>query len=216
MKRREFCLTTTSLATVAALSSPAAQAQSNPVEGTHYIKLAQPVPVAASGKIEVVEFFWYGCPHCFALEPFLEPWHKKLPADVAFRRVPAGFTPQHEFHQRVFYAMEALGILEAMHRRFFNAMQIDRKPMRKDEDIAAFFTSVGQDGAKVVATMKSFGVVAKAKQAKQLGEGYRIDGVPAIGVHGRFYTSSVLAGNSHERALGVADYLIAQVRKGPR
>lgn len=211
MKRRDFCVST-GTAGLALLGAPLAQAQV-PTEGNQYVKLAQPVPVAGSGKIEVVEFFWYGCPHCFALEPHIEGWIKRLPPDVNFRRIPAGFTPQHEFHQKLFYAMEALGILEASHRRLFNAMQQDHKPMRNDEDVTNFFKSIGQDGAKVVQTMKSFGVIAKARQAKQMGEGYRIDGVPALGVHGRYYTSSVLAGNSHDRALQVTDYLITLVRK---
>lgn len=211
MKRRDFSALT--LAGSAGLGlSPMAQAQGAPVEGTQYVKLAQPVAVASSGKVEVVEFFWYGCPHCNALEPAFEAWSRRQPADVAVNRVPVGFTPVHEFHQKLFYALEAMGVLDAMHRKVFNAIHVEHKRLNTEADVATFAKAQGLDADKLVATLKSFSVIGKARQAKQLAEAYRIDGVPAIGIHGRYYTSGPMTG-SHERTLAVADYLIALVRK---
>jgi protein dithiol oxidoreductase (disulfide-forming) len=210
MKRREFSLALGGAA-LAAAGTPAS-AQGGPVEGQHYVRLAQPVPTPAGGKVDVVEFFWYGCPHCNALEPFLETWIRRLPPEAAARRVPVGFSPLHETHQRLFYALDAMGVLPTLHRRVFSAIHVERKRLDKEADILAFMTANGVDAAKFAEQFKSFSVQTKARQAKQLAEAYRIDGVPAIGVAGRWYTSSAMAG-SHERALATADYLIALSRK---
>lgn len=213
MQRRTF----TSWAAASGLAwgvSPVAQAQSAPVEGTHYVRLAQPAPVAApSGKIEVVEFFWYGCPHCNELEPTLEDWVKKLPADVAFRRVPVGFAAIHESHQRLFYGLEAMGKLESVHRRIFAAIHAQRQRLDTEATQVAFLNANGVDGAQWAKLSKEFHVATKSAQAKKLAEAYKIDGVPAIGVHGRFYTAGSLAGDNR-RALAVADFLLDRVRKG--
>lgn len=207
IQRRTF--TAAALATAA----PLALAQGAPVEGTHYVRLAQPVAAGAPGKIEVVEFFWYGCPHCNAFEPALDAWAKKLPADVAFRRVPVAFREEpFVAHQKTFFALEALGALEAMHRKVFFAIHTDRAKLDKVADIAAFVAKNGVDGAKFTEAFNSFGVQTKARQAKQLAEAYKIDGVPAIGVQGRFWTSNSLAGGG-ERSLVVADFLIERARK---
>lgn len=212
MHRREF---STALlgASALAVGLPAA-AQGGPVEGTHYVRLGQPLAVTApAGKVEVVEFFWYGCPHCNVFEPMLEAWAKKLPADVSFRRVPVAFRDEpFGTHQRIYYALEALNQVEAMHRKVFYAIHNDRQKLDKPADIAAFMTKNGLDGAKFVEVMNSFGVQTKARQAKQLAEAYKIDGVPALGVQGRFYTSGSLAG-SPEQPLRVTDFLIERSRK---
>ena len=210
--RREF---STALlgASALAVGLPAA-AQGGPVEGTHYVRLGQPLAVTApAGKVEVVEFFWYGCPHCNVFEPMLEAWAKKLPADVSFRRVPVAFRDEpFGTHQRIYYALETLNQVEAMHRKVFYAIHNDRQKLDKPADIAAFMTKNGLDGAKFVEVMNSFGVQTKARQAKQLAEAYKIDGVPALGVQGRFYTSGSLAG-SPEQSLRVTDFLIERSRK---
>jgi protein dithiol oxidoreductase (disulfide-forming) len=211
MKRREFsALTLTGSASLAL--SPVARAQGTPVEGTQYVKLSQPVAVANSGKVEVVEFFWYGCPHCNALEPAFDAWARRQPADVAVNRVPVGFTPVHEFHQKLFYALDAMDVLDGLHRKVFHAIHVEHKRINTEADVAAFAKSQGLDADKLVALLKSFSVIGKARQAKQLAEAYRIDGVPAIGVQGRYYTSGPMAGN-HERTLAVTDYLIGLIRK---
>ncbi|HJV69421.1 thiol:disulfide interchange protein DsbA/DsbL [Ideonella sp.] len=194
------------------LGAGPARAQGGPVEGTHYQRLAKPIPMATTGKIEVAEFFWYGCPHCFALEPALEQWLTKLPPDVNFRRVPAGFTPQYEFHQKVFYALEAMGQLGNVHRKLFNAIHQEHKRMSTEAEVTAFVASLGVDGAKFAETMKSFSVIGKVRQARQLADAYAIDGVPTLGVQGRWRTSASMAGGV-DKTFVVADYLIAQARK---
>jgi protein dithiol oxidoreductase (disulfide-forming) len=213
MKRRDFSTTLAGTGLGWALAGPAA-AQGGPVEGTHYVKLSTPASVSApAGKIEVVEFFWYGCPHCNELEPALEDWVKKLPADVMFRRVPVGFSATHESHQKLFYGLEAMGKLEQMHKKIFAAIHVQRQRLDREADQVAFLNANGVDGAQFAKVVKEFSVVTKSTQAKKLSEAYKIDGVPALGVQGRFYTAGSLAGDNR-RALAVADFLIDRVRKG--
>ncbi len=223
MKRREFStqLLGTGLGvgvvgafgTAGMTIAPAAQAQgAGPVEGKDYVRLSQPQAVAP-GKIEVVEFFWYGCPHCFAFEPVLDAWVKKLPADVSFRRVPVSFRDEpFGTHARIYFALEASGQLEAIHRKVFHAIHNERASLAKPAEISAFMTKNGVDGAKFLEVMDSFSVQTKARQAKQIVDAYKIDGVPAIGIQGRYYTSGSVAG-SNDRALAVADFLIQRARK---
>ncbi len=217
MNRRDFSVQLTGLGLgCAALGSPLlAHAQGGPVEGRDYVRLNQPAPVsAAPGKIDVVEFFWYGCPHCNAFEPALEAWVKKLPANVAFRRSPVAFREMpHSLHQRIYFALESMGKLGTMHRKVFYAMHVEHQRLDKPDEIAAFMAKNGVDGPKFLEVFNSFSVQTKARQATQLSEAYKIDGVPAIGVAGRFYTSGQLAG-SPERSLLVTDQLIQRVAKG--
>jgi thiol:disulfide interchange protein DsbA len=216
MKRRDFsaALLGTSLGAAGlAVTTPALAQGGAPVEGTHYVKLSQPLPIPAGAKIEVVEFFWYGCPHCNTFEPMLDAWSKRLEADVAFRRVPVAFREEpFVAHQRIFYALEALGQFEALHRKVFYAIHVERARLDKPAEIALFMTKNGLDGTKFLDAFNSFSVQTKARQAKQLSEAYKIDGVPAIGVHGRYFTSGTLAGGS-ERALAVAEWLVQKVRQ---
>ena len=214
MNRRDFSALLVAGGCTAAGGAAQAQAQNGLVEGVHFLRLAQRAPVSApTGKIEVVEFFWYGCPHCNALEPALETWIQRLPADVAFRRVPVGFSATHESHQKLFYALEAIGLLEAMHRKIFAAIHVQRQRLDRDADQAAFVAAQGGDAARFTEAGKSFTVQTKMRQAKQLADAYKIEGVPAIGVHGRFYTSGSMAGDN-VRSLAVADALIERARKG--
>jgi thiol:disulfide interchange protein DsbA len=213
MKRRDFSLQLAAAGLGASWAGTAA-AQGEPVEGTHYTRLAQPVAVTVpAGKIEVIEFFSYGCPHCFALEPTLETWVKRLPNDVVLKRVPVAFNALYENYQKIFFALEAMGQLDAMHRKVFNAIHVQKLRLDKEADIAAFMTANGIDGAKFIEHYKSFSVQTKARQAHQLSQSYKIDGVPTLAVQGRYLTSGSLAG-SNERALAVADALVQKVRKG--
>ena len=211
MNRRDWTRTTTALALLAAASGARTQGNS-PVEGRDYVRLNPPAAVPAGGKIDVVEFFSYGCPHCYTFEPMLEAWVKKLPPDVAFRRVPAAFNAPFEGYAKLFYALEATGLMDALHKRVFAAIHVQRQRLDKDADLAALAQSAGGDGAKFLDAYRSFGVATKVRQAKQLSEAYKIDGVPTLGIHGRWFTSGSLTG-SHERALLVADQLIARARK---
>jgi thiol:disulfide interchange protein DsbA len=211
MNRREFTLRT-ALAAGAAAAPALVQAQAAPVEGKDYARLAQPIAMPATGKIEVVEFFGYWCPHCHAFEPMLDAWARKLPDSVSFRRIPVAFSAPQEPYQRIFLALEAMGQVDAMHRKVFTAIHVQKQRLDKDADIVALMTANGIDGAKFTETFKSFTVASKAKQARQLAEAYRIDGVPTLGVHGRFFTSPSMTGD-HDKALRVAEFLIQRVGK---
>ena len=204
--RRDF-----SLATVVAAIGSAAQAQA-PTEGKDFVRLNTPVAVPGGGKIDVIEFFSYGCPHCYSFEPMLDQWVKRLPPDVAFRRIPATFNAPFENYAKLFYALEAVDQVDALHKRVFAAIHVQRQRLDKETDIAAFVSANGGDGAKVIEAYKSFGVATKLRQAKQAFEAYKIDGVPTLGIHGRWFTSGSLTG-SNERALAVADQLIQRARK---
>jgi protein dithiol oxidoreductase (disulfide-forming) len=218
MLRREFSLSAASAllaATVGAASLPgSARAQARAFrEGADYIKLGKPAPVEApAGKIEVVEFFWYGCPHCNAFEPQLEAWSKSAPREVALRRVPVAFRPEFEPNQRLFYVLEEMGKLPELHRKVFKTIHEERQPLSSTQLVTAWAVKQGIDAAKFTAMYNSFGVSTKVRKATQLQDQYQVDGVPALGVAGRYYTSGQIT-KSMERALQVTDYLIGQTRK---
>jgi thiol:disulfide interchange protein DsbA len=211
MNRRDFAIKLP-LAGATALAAASVQAQGEPVEGKDYIRLAQPIPMPAGAKVDVIEFFGYWCPHCNAFEPALEAWAKKAPVNVAFRRMPVAFSAAHEPYQRIYFALEAMGLLDTMHRKVFAAVHVQHARLDKEGDILDFMAANGVDRAKFADNFKSFSVQSKLRQAKQLSEAYRIDGVPTLGVHGRYFTSPSVAG-SHDRALQVLDKLIARVSK---
>jgi thiol:disulfide interchange protein DsbA len=214
MKRRDFSMQLAA-AGLGLAAAGTARAQGAPVEGTHYVRLSQPAPVTLPSpdkKIEVVEFFWYECPHCNAFEPALEAWAKRLPADVYFRQVPVGFTARHQMAQKMFYALESMGQLQALHRKIFIHVHVQNKRLNTEADMVAFVTANGVDGAKFTEAFRSFQVNTQATRARQLSDAYKIDGVPALGINGRFFTSGALAG-SHDRALAVADFLIERSRQ---
>ena len=214
MKRRRFAWRLLGLAGVAALTTPRlAGAQGGPIEGRQYVRLAQPLGVGApAGQFEVIEFFWYGCPHCNAFEPALDGWVRQLPADVAFRRVPVAFRAEpYVAHQRLYYAIESLGLVPALHRKVFLAIHQQRMRLDNPAEIEAFMTRNGVDASRFMAAYDSFGIQARLRQANQLVDGYAIDGVPAMGVHGRFYTSGARAGDN-PRMLQVTDFLLERLR----
>jgi len=206
-------------------AAPVAQAQARaPVEGVNYVRLEQPVPSTLPGRIEVIEFFWYECPHCNAFEPALEAWSKRLPADVVLRRVPVWFQEvPFSAQQKLYYAVESLGLVPTLHRRIFYAIHNDHIRLRTPEDISAFMLKNGVDPLKFMPTYESFAIQTKSQQARQLAAAYKIDAVPAMGVQGRFYTNGSLANasggantpaGSNERMLDVVDALIDRVRRG--
>ncbi|MDP2449837.1 MAG: thiol:disulfide interchange protein DsbA/DsbL [Polaromonas sp.] len=219
MQRREFSITTASVAAAAslgALSIPArAQAPAPaPRAGTDFLVLDKPAPVEAPvGKVEVVEFFWYSCPHCNTFEPALDEWIKKAPKDVAVRRVPIAFRPDFEPQQRLYYVLEAMNKVDELHKKVFYAIHVEKQMLNTPDLIAAWAEKQGLNKAKFLETYNSFSVATKARKATQLQDAYKIDGVPALGVAGRYFTSGSMA-QTMGRALLVTDYLIAQVRKG--
>jgi len=213
LKRRDFsCLLAASALPTLAL------AQGAPIEGKQFTRLSQSLPTTP-GKIEVVEFFWYGCAHCFAFDPILEAWVKGLPADVSFRRVHVGFNAMIKLHQKMFFALEAMGKAAEVHYAVFNAFHRDRLDLSDEASITAMVGKLGIDKAKFKEAFNSFGVQSKCLQAIKMSENFRIDGVPALGVGGKFLTSPSQAGQRGQseialgqQAVAVADHLIKLVR----
>jgi protein dithiol oxidoreductase (disulfide-forming) len=215
MNRREFsagaaCVLGATLLGVPGLTL--AQVR-RPEEGKEFRKLDKVVPVEApAGKIEVIEFFWYSCPHCNAFEPKLVSWIKNMPQDVVVRRVPVAFRDDFVPQQRLYYTLEAMGKVDELHGKVFEAIHRKSEPTNREEQILKFAETNGLDRAKFQELYNSFSVSNKARRASQLQNMYQVEGVPAIGVAGRYYTDGTLAGNM-DRALQVTDYLVAELRK---
>jgi len=209
MKRREFTLGLGA----ASLLPRQVQAATELVEGKDFKPVQPPVPVAMAGKIEVIEFFGYWCPHCNEFEPTLEAWVKKLPPAVNFRRIPVAWQSAQVPYQKLYYALESLGQLEALHRKAFYAVHVQGLRLDNDAGITAFATANGLDRAKLVDAMNGFAVGSKVRVANQAVAAYRIDGVPALAVNGRFITSPGIAGGE-ERSLQIADALILRSNTG--
>lgn len=213
MNRREFSAGTACLIGAAALGLPGlVLAQDRPQDGKDFRTLDKRVPSEGNGKIEVIEFFWYSCPHCNAFEPRLVSWIRKQPADVVVRRVPVAFRDDFVPQQRLFYVLEAMGKLDELHGKVFEAIHTRREPTNREDLILKFAEQNGLDRAKFQELYGSFAISSKARRASQLQDAYGVEGVPAIGVAGRFYTDTTLAGNM-DRALQVTDWLVAEARK---
>ena len=215
MNRRRFSAGLLSAAAASALvASRPAFAQTAPAEGKDFTRVEPPQPPGVpAGKVEVLEFFSYACPHCSSFEPTIEAWEKQLPAEVALRRVPVAFLMNADNFMRAYYALETTGAVQAMQLKIFRAIHIDRKRLEKGEDIAAFVGANGGDADKFLAAFKSFSVNTSVARAKKLMADYKIESVPALVVQGRWMTSPSQAGSS-ERALAVVDQLVQRVRNG--
>ncbi len=218
IQRREFSISTAvgaigaGLGLVALPVATQAQAQSYK-EGSDYLVLDKPAPTEApAGKVEVVEFFWYGCPHCNSFEPQLDAWLKTAPKNVAFRRAPVSFRPDFEPHQRLYYVLEALGKLEELHKKVFYTIHVEKQPLNSAPLVAAWAEKQGVDKVKFAEMYDSFSVSTKVRKATQLQDSYQVDGVPALGVGGRYYTSATQA-KSMDRALLIATHLVSLPRK---
>ena len=188
-------------------------AQAQPAAGVEYRELQTAQPTDATDKIEVLEFFWYGCPHCYNFEPVLTPWVKKLPKDAQFRRVPAIFNDEWEQGARAYYTLEAIGEVERLHKPLFDAVHTgSRLRVANEAALTEWLGKQGVDTKKFAAAYRSFSVEGKVKRAKQLTSAYKIEGVPTMAVNGRYV---VITDNikSFEQMTGVADFLIEQSRK---
>ncbi|MBI2770450.1 MAG: thiol:disulfide interchange protein DsbA/DsbL [Burkholderiales bacterium] len=211
MNRRSF--TAHSVTVVLAAVPHSSTWAHKPASGKDYFELEQPAPVEApTGKVEVVEFFWYGCPHCDAFEPKLEAWLRTQPAQVAFRRVPVNFREEFVPQQKLYYALEAMNKIVEIHPKVFEAIHVHKQALNRDDLIFAFIERNGIDAAKFRSLYESFTVSTKARRATQLQNAYRIEGVPALGVAGRFYVDAESAG-SMDKALQVVDRLVSDIRK---
>ena len=216
MQRRQFNAFATGAVASAMLSpwQPSLAQGAGFKAGTDYMVLPKPLPTdVAKGKLEVLEFFWYNCPHCNAFEPALSAWSKKLPKDVELKRVPVRFREDFEAQQRAYYVLEALGKVEELQSKMFAAIHVEKQNLAKLDTLLVWAEKNGIPGAKFTELFNSFSVVGKAKRAAQLQEQFKVEGVPALGIGGRFYVDGSLAG-SMERALQVTDHLLAEIRKG--
>ena len=181
------------------------------VEGTHYDLISPPVRAVSSDKIEVAEFFWYGCSHCYAFEPILEQWKKNLPEDVRFRGIPAVWRDVMELHARAYYTAEALGVLDTMHLILFQAMNVDQKPLASEKEIGALFVANGVSEEDFDKAFNSFGVNSQVSQGISVGKSAKLTGTPSLMVNGKYFISGNKAGGQAEM-LEVVDFLIAKER----
>jgi thiol:disulfide interchange protein DsbA len=226
LSRRE--LAQISLGAAAALAglqaTPSLAQMKPPEEGLDYIKLDKPAATEAGKagtdaklktKIEVVEFFWYGCPHCNAFEPQLEAWLKVLPKDVHFRRSPAAFRPEWVPQQHLYFTLQAMGLVETLHKRVFAAIHAEKLNIDTRDQIMSWVAKQavkGLDMAKFTQTFDSFATASKATRATQLQQAYHVDGVPSLGVAGQFITDGGKA-QGMERALKIVNVLVNGQRK---
>ena len=181
-------------------------------EGEQYKALAQPQATASADKIEVVELFWYGCPHCYRLEPVIGNWLKNKPDDVEFVRMPAIVGPPWELLAKAYYTAEFLGVLDTMHYALFDAIHKDKKKVVNEAAVQAIFETQGVSAEEFRNTFNSFAVAVKVNNARMMTKRYAISGVPTIIINGKYNTSGSLAG-SNENILKVVDYLVEQERQ---
>ncbi len=213
MKRRDFTACTAG-SIAGTFLPPLAHAHTPQEGGPLFRTLDQRVAVdTPAGKIEVIEFFWYSCPACNAFEPKLVAWSKRQPPDVVLKRVPVAFRDEFVPQQRLYYALETLGKLEALHGKVFEAVHVQKQPTNTQDLILTWAEKQGLDRAKFLELFNSFSVAVKVRRAAQLQNAFAAEGVPSLGVAGRFYTDGHSAGNM-DKALQVVDLLVAEIRQG--
>jgi len=176
-------------------------------EGIEYRRLSNPLPMVRKDGAEVLELFWYGCPHCHQLEPMLESWHARN-RKTALRRLPAVLGDSWAIHARAYYAAESLGVLQRFHQALFDAIHVAGKRFNDEASLTAFAASRGVDAGRFRQAMRSFAVDARVRQAADTARHVGLDGVPALVVNGRYLTSPTLTG-SRQRTLDVLDFLVA-------
>ena len=180
-----------------------------PVAGTEYREVKPTVATDSGSKVEVLEFFQYSCPHCFNFAPSVHDWSKKLPADVAFKRVSINWDNSTVNHTKTYYALEQLGKVDDVHTKFFAAIHANRRRLLDPNEIADFMAANGLDRQK---WLDSFTVNTRVGKAAQLWRAYKIDGTPAIGIDGKFVTAPSMAKGQKE-SLAVTDFLVNRARK---
>ena len=206
--RRFAAALVVALAASAAAGGAGAQALE---EGKQYVKLRNPQPTESGNKIEVIEFFSYGCPHCAHLEPILDQWLKTLPPDVAFRRVPVLFNPSWANLAKIYYTLDALGDEARLTPLVFRAIHDQGQNLSNEKTFTDWIGKQGVDPKKVDDMLNSFAVSGKVNKAKSQAAAYRIESVPTLIVDGKYVTGPDKAG-SHEQIPGVLNALIAKAR----
>ena len=177
-----------------------------------YALLQPQQPTDGSGKIEVIEFFWYDCPHCYALEPAVNAWLKTAPKDVVFKRIPAYPSESWGEMAKVFYTLEAMGLLDQYHQRVFDAMHKENVNLANKRLREEWLAKNGVDVAKYNEVEKSFTVATKIARARQLTQAYKVDSVPRLIVNGKYFTSAEQAGGA-DKVFPVVDKIIVIARK---
>lgn len=187
-------------------------ASAQPAQGTHFRVVSPRQPTRDPQRVEVVEFFAYACHHCHDLEPFIDAWQKKLPPDVSFRRIPVAFRADLVVHNALYFALESMDLVDALHGKVFEAVHASKAGLKTPQEITAFLQAQGVAPEPVLQAMGSFTATARRKQAVELAAGYGVEGTPAIGVDGRWLTDGTMAG-SNRASLAVADHLIGLARR---
>ena len=184
----------------------ACMATSDYTEGVDYKKIdAQ--PTSSGDKVEVLEFFWYGCPHCYSFEPFVQSWKKSKPANAEFVRAPAIFRPDWEVQARVYYALSNMGVVEDYHGKIFSEIHKNKKRLNKKELMVDFLVKQGVDKKKLLAEYDSFATDGMVRKTKKKQQAYRIQGVPTVIVNGKYMVSGSMAG-SYENMIKIINHLV--------
>lgn len=192
--------------------SPLAAIAAEPYqEGVQYFRLDSPVPTQSNGKIEVAEAFWYGCPHCFHLEPIIEAWKKTLPEDASFRKVPAQFRADWKSHGQLFFTIDALKLDPSVHDDVFNAIHREKRQLLSESEMVQFVSKYGVSKEAFKKAFNSFGVRNQLRKADAVVRGSELRGVPALIINGKYRLSAQSAGSNAEM-LKVAEYLIKKER----
>ena len=179
------------------------------VAGQHYENVTPPQPTSTKDQVEVVELFWYGCPHCYRLEPYVQRWLKRKPANVKFVRMPGMFRPSWESHARAYYTAEILGVVDKVHEPMFEAIHEQKRRMDDEAAIMALFTQHGVAENDFKRVFRSFAVETKLRRAKDMGHRYGARGVPAMIVNGKYRTGAQEAGGN-ANVFKVVNHLVKQ------
>lgn len=182
-------------------------------EGVAYQTIIPALPTDTKDKIEVVELFWYGCPHCHKFEPFIDRWLKSKSDNIEFVRMPAILRDSWEIHGRAFYTAEALGVIDKIHPALFTAIHAHKRKLDDEASLMAFFAENGVSEDDFKKTFRSFGVEAKLRRAKELGQRYNIPGTPAIVVNGQYRLSNSICNCSFSEVLNIVDFLAEEESK---
>jgi thiol:disulfide interchange protein DsbA len=225
--RRRFvrlsCAALLGLAAAGAAFAAFAAFAAEPKDGAEYLTLPAPLPTDTGRKVEVIEFFAYYCPHCYAFEPALRDWVKQQGDNVVFKRVHVSRDASVAPQQRLFFTLEAMGLLDQYHDKVFAAMHVDRLRLNSDEQVFDWITRNGIDRARFIDTYRSFGIQQRLRRADAMMDAYRIDRWPMVVIGGRWLTSpshaSEHAGEARteaqqgQAALQVMDYLVTKARQ---
>lgn len=169
-------------------------------------------PIANPGRIEVIEFFWYGCPHCFQFEPTVKRWLANKPKNVDFIQIPAPLNKSWEIHTKAFYALELMGMQEKLHEKIFAAMHVKRMRLYDEKSLTDFIVKQGVDRDQFKKNLKSFAVSSKLNKARKMMKDYEVRGVPQLAINGKYITSGSMAGG-YQQMIDVVNYLVAKESK---